>query len=159
VRNQRDSKIDVREMIRPKRRRVTTSGAVDRIFGRKDGSNSNGLLEQMPRSRDRRASARMAPIAPGPLRSTPILTRCSHFERAKSKPYRFVLFGSEEDRTVALPLKDGQPMRPAFRRRRTVVVRGSSAVHQESDFCHHRLRQGILEACKSAVVRTPDQLY
>ena len=50
---------------------------------------STGLLEQMPRSCDRRASARMARTATSPLRSTPIVTPRSPSALAKSKPYEF----------------------------------------------------------------------
>jgi len=48
---------------------------------------TNGLLEQMPRSEDRRASARMARIATSPLRSTSIVTPRSPSALARSKPY------------------------------------------------------------------------
>ncbi len=48
--------------------------------------NSNELLEQMPRSGDRRASARMAFIATSLLRSSRIVTPRSHSAPAKSKP-------------------------------------------------------------------------
>lgn len=50
---------------------------------------TTGLLEQMPRSLDRRASARMARTATRPLRSTLIVTPRSPFALAKSKPYVF----------------------------------------------------------------------
>lgn len=49
-------------------------------------SNSNGLLEQRPRSRDRRASARMALTATSPLRSTLIVTLRHSSAPTKSKP-------------------------------------------------------------------------
>ena len=48
--------------------------------------NSNGLLEHMPRSGDRRASARTALIATSPLRSSLILTPRHSSALAKSKP-------------------------------------------------------------------------
>ena len=51
---------------------------------------TTGLLEQMPRSCDRRASARMARTATSPLRSIPIVTPRSPSALAKSKPYVFV---------------------------------------------------------------------
>jgi hypothetical protein len=47
-------------------------------------SHSNRLLEQMPRSGDRRASARMALIATSPLRSTQIVTPRHSSAPAKS---------------------------------------------------------------------------
>ena len=50
---------------------------------------TNGLPEQMPRSKDRRASARMARIATSPLRSTRIVTPRSPSALAKSKPSIF----------------------------------------------------------------------
>ena len=52
-------------------------------------SHSNGLLEQMPRSGDRRASARMALLATSPLRSSRILTPRHSSAPAQSKPYVF----------------------------------------------------------------------
>jgi hypothetical protein len=52
-------------------------------------SHSNGLLEQMPRSEDRRASARMALIATSLLRSSLIVTPRHSSAPAKSKPYVF----------------------------------------------------------------------
>jgi hypothetical protein len=48
--------------------------------------NANGLLEQMPRSGDRRASARTALIATSPLRSSLTVTPRSPSALAKSKP-------------------------------------------------------------------------
>jgi hypothetical protein len=48
-------------------------------------SHSNGLLEQMPQSGDRRASTRRALIATSPLRSNLIVTPRSHSATAKSK--------------------------------------------------------------------------
>ena len=54
--------------------------------------NSNGLLEQRPRSEDRRASARRALIATSHLRSTLIVTPRHSSAPAKSKPYVFVGF-------------------------------------------------------------------
>ncbi len=50
-------------------------------------SHSNGLLEQMPRSRDRRASARRALTATSPLRPTIIPPPSLSYALAKSKPY------------------------------------------------------------------------
>ena len=50
---------------------------------------TNGLPEQMPRSKDRRASARRARIATSPLRSTINLTPRSPSALAKSKPSIF----------------------------------------------------------------------
>jgi len=47
---------------------------------------TTGLLEQMPRSSDRRASARLARIATSPLRSTVNLTPRHSSALAKSKP-------------------------------------------------------------------------
>jgi len=47
---------------------------------------TNGLLEQAPRSKDRRASTRMAHIATSPLRSTSVVTPRSPSVFAKSKP-------------------------------------------------------------------------
>jgi len=50
-------------------------------------SSTTGFLEQMPRSKDRQASARRALIAARQPRSTPKFTPRNSYAFAKSKPY------------------------------------------------------------------------
>jgi len=67
--------------------------AVKLLFPYATGRRSTtGILEQMPRSWDRRASARMARSATSPLRSTPIANPRSPSALAKSKPSIFSIF-------------------------------------------------------------------